>query len=97
MAKIRIVHVPEGEAPEQFRSAWVGLILPCQCVTYGAEYGNTSMAPTSDRPHFQVPARRAIEALEKVDPEAAFWFTTKLGERIDHEFLCFGLNEAVLL
>jgi len=89
VASIRIVDVPEGQAPEHIRRAWVGLLLPLSA-------GHPS-GPKAARGHgvlsyrwkkwlprflaksrvnevFVVSGTVAIDVLKKSDPYAAEWW-----------------------
>jgi hypothetical protein len=79
---VRIVTVPDGEAPEWVRQAWVGLVLPAvdQRMVRGQEVlsGRRSFAPA-----YQVSSTIALELLEVGNKTAvAEWWrrNTALGE-----------------
>ena len=89
MASIRIVDVPEGQAPEYIRRAWVGLVLPLPAGhppgpkaarTRGVlSYGWRKWLPgfrTKGRIDevFLVAGSAAIDVLKKSDPYAAEWW-----------------------
>ena len=87
--QIRIISTPPGEAPEQVRSAWVGLTLPLARRTPSPveTVGVVSkpktrfrlflarlFARTQRETGYVVDASRAIEVLAAHAPEAALWW-----------------------
>jgi len=76
--RIRVVSIPPGDAPEDIRRAWVGLVLPIP--TSGASTGRTvgvlSGEPEDEPAGFPVDGRVAVEALAKRFPDAAQWWRT---------------------
>lgn len=79
MFKIMIIKTPRGEAPEEVRQAWVGLVLPCignfgpdsvcgvltgEVIDYGLEMYNVWQA-------------EACEILAGTAPAAAAWWRSK--------------------
>ena len=79
--RIRIIAIPDGEAPERVREQWLGLELSCRGVSTGGielfsrrmTYGHGYLVRTNE----------AVEALGKVNPEAAtYWgfLSHQLGE-----------------
>lgn len=81
-AKVRIIAVPTGEAPQWVREAWVGLTLPlleadCDCT--GADQIGVLGGPPSPE-HFDgfaVLFETAVAALEEKNPKAAQWWLTE--------------------
>ena len=88
--QIRIIKTPRGAAPEWVREAWVGLILPLGDHPPGdprllRRFGVTSYwrkrffpwtAPrVQPADFFPVDANKAIEVLQKTQPDAAWWWT----------------------
>ncbi len=76
---IRIVRVPEGEAPQCVRQAWVGLELPCDPYLGYSDAGLdrgvlTGTEAARNRCGFSVPQDWAIAVLEQSDPAAAAWW-----------------------
>lgn len=75
---IRIVKVPEGEAPLEVRKKWVGLVLPCLGINTKSEkgYGLVSNNPTLIGPYrlLVVPQKEALDILRQSSPEAVRWF-----------------------
>jgi hypothetical protein len=89
VASIRIVDVPDGQAPEHIRRAWVGLVLPLPAGhppgpkaarTRGVlSYGWRKWLPgfrSKGRIDqvFLVAGSAAIDVLKKSDPYAAEWW-----------------------
>jgi hypothetical protein len=76
--EIRIVAIPPGEAPEEVRRAWVGLVLPLAKQTRGPLLAR-GFGVLSGRGQptygYAVPAARAVEILSQHAPEAAAWWT----------------------
>lgn len=72
-AKIRIIAVPPGGAPEWIREAWVGLELPLAEQVLGAHFGVCGTHPQNVG-GFQIELKKAIEVLKEVSPEAARWW-----------------------
>ncbi len=76
---VKIVKVPNGEAPLDVRKAWVGLVLPCDpYLGYpdnDLERGILSGKKAArNRCGISVRQDLAIEILEKERPEAAAWW-----------------------
>jgi hypothetical protein len=90
MASVRIIAVPPGEAPEEVRKAWVGLVLPLASgrsgTTSGRGFGVQTgpkirlmriLASLVGRRNFDgyiVDARTAVDLLARNAPEAASWW-----------------------
>ena len=77
---IRIVQMPEGQAPDEIKMQWIGLELPChpfegypdQCMDEGVLDHNP--VERNER-GFSVPQDKAIEALEAAGrTDAARWW-----------------------
>jgi hypothetical protein len=86
---IRIIRTPPGEAPEQVRAAWVGLVLPLAvCGARTMETVGVLSRPktrlglffarlcgrTKREGGYVVEAQRAVEILAAHAPEAAKWW-----------------------
>lgn len=87
--KIRITSIPPGEAPEQIRSAWVGLILPIAIETrlpietvgvlskpktrFGLFIARL-LGKSKRETGYLVDASKAIEILATHAPQAAEWW-----------------------
>jgi len=74
---IRIVRLPEGEAPIEVRKKWVGLVLPCLGVndlegSFGVVTGKPENCPAYSC--FVVSQKEALDILNQSCPEAADWF-----------------------
>ena len=90
MAKVQIIAVPPGEAPQRVREAWVGLILPiiCDGPRKRLGHGVISGAPksiwglifsvmtrrTQRLEGYVVDALEAVDLLEQQSPDAAAWW-----------------------
>lgn len=77
--RIRIVRMPDGEAPAWIRDAWVGLILPCSPYMGYPDDGMSHGVLTGERNEanlsgFNVPQGQAIDLLELQRPTAAAWW-----------------------
>jgi hypothetical protein len=77
--RIRIIKVPDGEAPYEIRQAWLGLTLPCDPFLglpgSGLDLGVLSLMPVEEnRLGFSVPQEEALAILEKENPGAADWW-----------------------
>lgn len=79
---IRITSMPAGQAPEEIRRAWIGLILP----TVGESSPTTSQigvlggpSAPENRGGYEVLVQDAVEALEKAGRiEASNWWEDML-------------------
>ena len=90
--QILITATPPGEAPEEVRQAWVGLVLPLlkghehahSVPTFGVlSVPRSSWArfyawqsPPPQQTGYSVPTRQAVEILAQSAPEAAAWWRT---------------------
>jgi hypothetical protein len=90
MSSIRIIDVPDGEAPEDVRRAWVGLVLPLVegirqprvIPVYGVRsFRWKRWIPWAFHYHtteaFIVNVNAAITVLRKREPDAAAWWIDK--------------------
>lgn len=102
---VRITGVPPGEAPEEVRRAWVGLVLPLAEGESGPRvfpgFGVLSGKPVADAegrylgtPQFVVPAGAAVTLLEWKAPEAAAWWRDNAPHAITTGML-FGFDAEV--
>lgn len=72
---IRIIKVPQGEAPEDVREAWVGLILPCRGKFFAYSSGVLTGEPVDqEQEDYHVWQDIAITILSKAQPVAAAWW-----------------------
>ena len=97
---IKVVKIPNGEAPEKVREAWVGLTLPLAfkdningCKN---EIGLVSQDFLPERDIAAVSEVEAMFILKKHDPEAAEWFKQQ-GIPRKERFLTFGIDEVKVL
>src|SRR5580658_7219033 len=87
--QIKIIDIPPGEAPEEVRQAWVGLVLPVafsrrrRFKSTGVVSGPTSRIGSflairrgdfKRENGYAVAGRKAIEILSQHSPEAAEWW-----------------------
>ncbi len=82
---VRIINTPPGEAPEEIRAAWVGLVLPVADampgptvlqgfgVLSGKPYQDAAGQPL-DSPHYVIPAATAVVLLDRKNPAVAAWW-----------------------
>lgn len=97
---IRIIKLPEGEAPEIVRKAWLGLILPCSPTVgwsnEGEELKVLSGKKIPKRYGFSVPQAEAIKILSKSNRKAATWWK-KHGFPQAGKYFGFDESEAEIL
>ena len=76
MAKIRIIAVPPGEAPEWVRKEWVGLEFPVADVDMkkAIRFGVAKGGPPQNTGGYPVETKKAIEILKEKNPKAAQWW-----------------------
>ena len=97
MFQIIIVKVPQGEAPDWVRQAWLGTTLPCIGVSHSSAHGVLSGEPANHGcMGYYVPQHLACEVLAKTDPAAAAWWKEKGYPKPEHSFV-FYENEVVVL
>jgi hypothetical protein len=82
--RIRITKVPGGEAPEEIKKAWLGLVLPCYPIAgeiAGKRLGVVTGKVRSEEKacgdsysYFIVPQAEALMELRKHAPAAAQWW-----------------------
>lgn len=96
--RIRIIKLPDGEAPKEIRKAWIGQTLPCSPILgwIRSEHGVLSKKETPERYGFTVPQVAAIKILSGSDPQAvAYWKSNgfpQLGQ-----YFVFEESEAVII
>ncbi|MBC7526981.1 MAG: hypothetical protein H7308_05475 [Chthonomonadaceae bacterium] len=98
MASIRVIGVPDGEAPHYIRSAWVGCVLPLDPLgplyatlqdTEGVLSGTRKTAFTrlfarvKQVPGYSVLVSDALEALALHNPVAAQWWRENVPHLIE--------------
>jgi hypothetical protein len=76
---IRIVRAPAGDAPEEVRAMWIGLVLPLAKGETSARYfWTSSVQSATPRPRlkkcYAVEATAAIDILARSAPKAAAWW-----------------------
>lgn len=90
---ITITKLPEGEAPQWVRAAWVGLVVPVIAISYTEAFGLLSKSQLGPRLMYIVPQREAIKALKKKSKRAATWWTS-IGFPRPQETFGFNFDEA---
>jgi hypothetical protein len=74
--QIRIVKAPPGEAPQEIREAWIGLVLPTNEQTM--QIGDRQVGALGGKPQnlggYKVDGATAITILGEANPEAAQWW-----------------------
>jgi hypothetical protein len=74
MSSIKIISTPPGQAPEEIRREWVGVIIPlCEQETKGLQVGVKGGKP-ENLGGYQVNTLDATKELRKKSPEAANWW-----------------------
>lgn len=72
-AKIKIIAVPPGGAPEWVRKEWVGLEMPIEVPGPGLQMGVKGTAP-QNLGGYHVQFDKAMAVLEGKSPKAAKWW-----------------------
>ena len=73
--QIKVVQIPDGEAPLWVRKSWVGLTLPVVATSNDNGYGVLSLKKSKGRcKSFEVEQIDALDALRSQSMEAAQWF-----------------------
>lgn len=92
---IRVIKTPSGEAPEEIREQWVGLILPGYfCNECGSEVEIITKQRRVPSDHYHIPIEEAITALMAGKRnEAAEWFKWY----VQSPFLIFRRDEVKVL
>lgn len=94
--RVRVVKVPEGPAPLEFRKAWVGLELFAKVTPLkGPEVDFITEEMIIRKPPLMVPVYPALKRLEQKNPEAADWFRTYFPPEMQH--FTFGADEVEIL
>lgn len=110
--RIRIIQIPEGEAPLWVRKAWVGLTLPCDPICgYPSQCGHldeaiagankergvlTKQPLKQNRYGFSVPQAPALIVLKKKSIRAARWWQLKGFPQHD-QYFHFDQSEAEII
>lgn len=72
MAEILIISIPDGDAPEKIRKAWIGLKLPTFDIT---DHGIKIVSMSEIRClGYLVPKKEALDILRAKEPLAAEWW-----------------------
>lgn len=78
MSSIKIVAVPPGQAPEQVRREWVGLVIPLPEQSSGGLQAGVLGGRPQNVGGYQVSTREALRLLNEKAPEAAQWFLDRV-------------------
>ena len=100
MTSFRIVSTPRGQAPEEVRKEWIGVVLPLKesfNPGEGAHERNFSLERQQERSFVTVPVMTALKELEKKSSAAAQWFYDNLPEFWFGCDFSFGINEVEIL
>lgn len=98
--RIRVIRVPEGEAPQWVRRAWVGTVLPCDPVAGWPPCplrGVLSGKPLPPQLVFAVPHQRALRILLDFKQQDAYRYWRLLGYPQPDGYFAFGINEVEFL
>ena len=97
--RIRITRTPDGETPEAIRSAWAGLVLPCEPIApYAETFGVISLEPTAERRWVvTVPLNEALDILAREKPFAAEWWEEHCMPPEELTHLAFSLDDVEIL
>jgi len=96
--RIRIIQTPQGPAPENIRSSWVGVELTAIRLPGGIEevdFITGRRITEGNRGGYLVKVNEALGALGEQSPEGAAWFRKNLPPGMPS--LAFGLNEIEIL
>ncbi|MDP2641393.1 MAG: hypothetical protein Q8P39_02530 [Candidatus Yanofskybacteria bacterium] len=76
---VTVTEVPDGEAPPDFRQAWVGVELPGARLFHGVQArGITSGSVEGPASYWAVNAGIALAVLAETNPEAAAWYAERV-------------------
>lgn len=95
---VRVVSVPEGEAPLEFRKGWVGSVLPT-FTNNPRKHPSHSLVDHSDcgpMEGYLVPGGLAVSTLrmDGKDSAAAYWYDLYRGRNLDAEDFIFDVSSA---
>lgn len=93
---IKIVKVPEGEAPLAIREKWIGIQIPTVCFESRSadDHGVISHQLVPEEPRYVVLQTEAVTALEKNDVATATWWKNH-GFPVAGDCFCFKADEVV--
>lgn len=74
MSSIKIIAVPPGQAPEEVRREWVGLVIPLPPQEIGGFQMGVRGGAAKNLGGYQVYSRDAFSLLLAKSPEACRWF-----------------------
>ena len=99
---IKIVKVPDGEAPEEIRQAWVGMILPCHPIVGYSTWDERERGALTEeqnlhnRYSYVVPQKEALQLLSDAGgkcKEAAEWWKVQGFPKDDPTMNCFSFYQ----
>jgi hypothetical protein len=99
---VRIHSIPHGEAPEEIRRAWVGLVLPLAAGLEGPieveSVGVVTNRKLGQETGYAVPGHLALAALRNAAPAAAQWWTEHAPRSVEENaILIFPVDCAELV
>lgn len=100
MASFRVTSIPRGQAPENVRKEWIGVVLPLKDhFTPGGRVHerNFKLERQAERAFVTVPVRAALAELAKKNPQAAQWFYYNLADFWFDQDFSFGANEVEIM
>ncbi len=74
MSSIKIVSMPPGQAPEEVRKEWVGLVIPLPDQETGGHQIGVRGGKAQNAGGYQVDTKQALQLLNEKAPTAAEWF-----------------------
>lgn len=85
--RIRITSVPDGGAPGDVRSEWVGVTVPARLKNRPTLTNNVATdEPVLRGPQYIVPAQVAVQELKRKSPVAASWFEDNCPDILEFSF-----------
>ena len=91
--RIKIIRIPEGEAPEEIRKEWVGCELPVYGYPKEEQTKEILSGTLRLKKGFLVPVPSALNILRKKSQVAAKWFEDHVSPPLDSIDYCFLFNE----
>ena len=84
MRRIRIISIPQGEAPEWVRKAWIGLEIPIiKEEPQGAQSSEVLSGKFCTRGGYWVQRDMALNLLGRENPEALYWWLRHYRQKED--------------
>jgi hypothetical protein len=84
MSSVKLIAMPPGQAPEEVRKEWVGLVIPLPEQETGGYQMGVRGGKSQNAGGYQVDTREALQLLYDKTPAAAEWFmeNAMLGSRL---------------